>query len=496
MKKQTHAAPDAILIGAGIMSATIAMMLKELEPDISIVVYERLSEAARESSDAWNNAGTGHSAFCELNYTPQRGRGKIDIKKATRIAAEFEVSRQFWAHLVDKGYVKNPQSFIRQVPHLSFVSGKENVAFLKKRFVALSKSALFKGMKLTTKPRDLAAWAPIIMSGRDAAIPIAATRMECGTDLNYGELTRAMFSWLQKQRGVTILYNHEVRDIERDDNGQWNLKVVDTKKNNKFHLDSNFVFIGAGGGALQVLEKSDIEEAKGYGGFPVSGQWLRCKNRNVVEQHHAKVYGKAAVGTPPMSVPHLDTRFIDGKRELLFGPYAGFSTKFLKKGSYLDLMKSLEFTNIIPMISAGLHNLSLTKYLIEQATQSHEERMQALREFMPEARSEDWELIVAGQRVQVIRADEEEGGVLEFGTEIIAAADGSLVALLGASPGASTSAAIALDVLQKCFESKMETPAWQKRLKKMIPASEAALQKSAALVQRTRKRTANILKLN
>lgn len=496
MKKQTHAAPDAILIGAGIMSATIAMMLKELEPDISIVVYERLSEAARESSDAWNNAGTGHSAFCELNYTPQRGRGKIDIKKGTRIAAEFEVSRQFWAHLVDKGYVKNPQSFIRQVPHLSFVSGKENVAFLKKRFVALSKSALFKGMKLTTKPRDLAAWAPIIMSGRDAAIPIAATRMECGTDLNYGELTRAMFSWLQKQRGVTILYNHEVRDIERDDNGQWNLKVVDTKKNNKFHLDSNFVFIGAGGGALQLLEKSDIEEAKGYGGFPVSGQWLRCKNRNVVEQHHAKVYGKAAVGTPPMSVPHLDTRFIDGKRELLFGPYAGFSTKFLKKGSYLDLMKSLEFTNIIPMISAGLHNLSLTKYLIEQATQSHEERVQALREFMPEARSEDWELIVAGQRVQVIRADEEEGGVLEFGTEIIAAADGSLVALLGASPGASTSAAIALDVLQKCFESKMETPAWQKRLKKMIPASEAALQKSAALVQRTRKRTAKILKLN
>ncbi len=244
------------------------------------------------------------------------------------------------------------------------------------------------------------------------------------------------------------------------------------------------------------LEKSDIEEAKGYGGFPVSGQWLRCKNREVIERHHAKVYGKAAVGTPPMSVPHLDTRFIDGKKELLFGPYAGFSTKFLKKGSYLDLMKSLEFTNIVPMIAAGLHNLSLTKYLIEQATQSHEERMQALREFMPEARSEDWELLTAGQRVQVIRADEEEGGVLEFGTEIIAAADGSLVALLGASPGASTSAAVGLDILQKCFESKMETPEWQKRLKKMIPASETALQKSAALVQRTRKRTAKILKLN
>jgi malate dehydrogenase (quinone) len=496
MNKNQPAAPDAIMIGAGIMSATVAMMLKELEPETTITVFERLGEAARESSDAWNNAGTGHSAFCELNYTPQRGRGKIDISKATRIAAEFEVSRQFWAHLVEKGHIKNPERFIRQVPHLSFVSGKDNIAFLKRRFIALKDSPLFKGMKLTTKPRDLAAWAPIIMQGRDPKSEIAATRMDCGTDLNYGELTRAMFSWLEKQPGIKVHYHHEVRDIDRDENGQWNLTVVDVKKKKKFHIDSNFVFIGAGGGALPLLEKSDIEEAKGYGGFPVSGQWLRCKNREVIERHHAKVYGKAAVGTPPMSVPHLDTRFIDGKKELLFGPYAGFSTKFLKKGSYLDLMKSLEFTNIVPMIAAGLHNLSLTKYLIEQATQSHEERMQALREFMPEARSEDWELLTAGQRVQVIRADEEEGGVLEFGTEIIAAADGSLVALLGASPGASTSAAVGLDILQKCFESKMETPEWQKRLKKMIPASETALQKSAALVQRTRKRTAKILKLN
>ncbi len=495
MKKNETPSPDAIMIGAGIMSATVAMMLKELEPDTTITVFERLGEAARESTDAWNNAGTGHSAFCELNYTPQKGRGKVDIKKATRIAAEFEVSRQFWAHLVEKGYLSEPERFIRRVPHLSFVSGKENIAFLKRRFIALKDSPLFKGMKLTTKPRDIAAWAPIVMQGRDPKMPIAATRMECGTDLNYGELTRAMFRWLEKQPGVNIHYNHEVRDLDRDENGQWNLTVVDTKQKKKFHIDSNFVFIGAGGGALPLLEKSDIEEAKGYGGFPVSGQWLRCKNRDVIERHHAKVYGKAAVGTPPMSVPHLDTRFIDGKRELLFGPYAGFSTKFLKKGSYLDLMKSLEFTNIIPMIAAGLHNLSLTKYLIEQATQSHEERMQALREFMPEAKSEDWELMVAGQRVQVIRADEEEGGVLEFGTEIIAAADGSLVALLGASPGASTSASVGLDILQKCFESKMETAAWQKRLKKMIPASEAALQKSAALVQRTRKRTAKILKL-
>lgn len=489
-------APDAILIGAGIMSATVAMMLKELEPDITIAIYERLPDAARESSDVWNNAGTGHSAFCELNYTPQREKGKVDCSKAIKIAAQFEVSRQFWAHLIEMGYLHHPENFIRRVPHLSFVSGKDNVRFLAKRHAILSKHALFKGMKLTQKPTDIRKWAPIVMEGRDAGEPVAATRIEYGTDVNFGNLTRSMFAYLERRSGISVHYNHEVRDIDRDENGQWNLTVVDLKKKKKFDIDSNFVFIGAGGGALPLLEKSDIEEAEGYGGFPVSGQWLRCKNRGIIERHEAKVYGKAAVGTPPMSVPHLDTRYIDGKKELLFGPYAGFSTKFLKKGSYLDLMKSLEFDNLIPMISAGLHNISLTKYLIQQATQSHAERVAALREFMPEARDDDWELLVAGQRVQVIRSDEEQGGVLEFGTEIIAAHDGSLVALLGASPGASTSVAIALDVLDKCFESKMKTKDWQKRLSRMIPAHAKSLEKNAALVERTRKRTARILRLD
>lgn len=498
MKKNTNPAetPDAILIGAGIMSATIAMMLKELEPDITIAIYERLGEAARESSDAWNNAGTGHSAFCELNYTPMREKGKVDCSKAIKIAAQFEVSRQFWAHLIEMDYIHHPENFIRRVPHLSFVSGKDNVKFLSKRHAILSKHPLFKGMKLTRKATDVRKWAPIVMEGRDTAEEVAATRIEYGCDVNFGNLTRSMFAYLERRSGISVHYNHEVRDLERDANGQWNLTVVNLKKKKKFHVDSNFVFIGAGGGALPLLEKSDIEEAEGYGGFPVSGQWLRCKNRGIIERHEAKVYGKAAVGTPPMSVPHLDTRYIDGKKELLFGPYAGFSTKFLKKGSYLDLMKSLEFDNLIPMISAGLHNISLTRYLIQQATQSHAERVAALREFMPEARDDDWELLVAGQRVQVIRSDEEQGGVLEFGTEIIAAHDGSLVALLGASPGASTSVAIALDILDKCFESKMQTKDWQKRLSRMIPARAKNLEKNGALVERSRKRTARILRLH
>lgn len=494
MKAEKSSNPDAILIGAGIMSATVAVMLKELEPDITIAIYERLGDAARESSDAWNNAGTGHSAFCELNYTPQRGR-KIETKKAIHIAAQFEESRQFWAHLIQAKVLHSPQEFITQVPHISFVSGKENCAFLEKRFAALADNALFRGLKFTRKAAEIAKWAPIVMQGRDKKESVAATRMDCGTDLNYGALTRSMFAWLEKQPGVDVFYHHEIRDLEREASGLWQLEIVNLKKKRKLTRSAGFIFIGAGGGALPLLEKSDIPEAEGYGGFPVSGQWLRCKNRAVIDEHHAKVYGKAAVGTPPMSVPHLDTRFIAGRRELLFGPYAGFSTKFLKKGSYLDLMKSLEFDNLIPMIAAGLHNISLTKYLIEQATQSHEERMQALRAFMPTARSEDWELLVAGQRVQVIRADHEQGGVLEFGTEVIAAGDGSLVALLGASPGASTSVSIALEILQQCFESKFASKGWQKRLQKMIPARADALVDNAALVKRTRERTARLLML-
>jgi len=486
--------PDVVLIGAGIMSATLAMMLKELEPKLTIAIFERLGEAARESSDAWNNAGTGHSAFCELNYTPLIGK-KIDITKALKIASQFELSREFWAHLVASGYVGSPDAFIRSVPHMSFVTGEENVDFLRKRHAALAKTALFKGMLYSNKAELVQKWIPLVMEGRSTSEKVAATRIEYGADVNFGNLTRAMFKHLDAQSGITVCYHHEVRDLQRDANGQWNLTIQNLKKKKKFHLDSNFVFIGAGGGALTLLEKSDIEEAKGYGGFPVSGQWLRCKNRKVIERHHAKVYGKAAVGSPPMSVPHLDTRHIDGKQELLFGPYAGFSTKFLKKGSYLDLMKSLGFTNLLPMVAAGLHNISLTKYLIAQATQSHADRIAALREYMPQANPADWELLVAGQRVQVIRADEEEGGVLEFGTEVIAAHDSSLVALLGASPGASTSVAIALDILGKCFEGKMRSKEWKKKLAQMIPAWGKSLGKNSPLVAASRKRTAKILRL-
>jgi malate dehydrogenase (quinone) len=397
---------DVVLIGAGIMSATLGVLLKELEPELTIEIYERLDVAAAESSDAWNNAGTGHSAFCELNYTPENADGSIDISKAIKIAESFEISKQFWAYLIQKNHIQLPESFITPIPHMSFVWGQENVNYLRKRYDALQTNPLFKGMLYSEDPNQLDQWIPLITKGRDRQEKIAATRMDQGTDVNFGALTRSMFNMLQQMKGVTMHFNHEVRDLKKEDAGTWKIKVKNRETGEKRKIRSKFIFIGAGGGSLRLLEKSDIPEGRGFGGFPVSGQWLKCTNPAVIEQHQAKVYGKAAVGSPPMSVPHLDTRIINGERALLFGPYAGFSTKFLKEGSYFDLIKSIQHDNIIPMLAAGIDNIPLTKYLINQVRQSPEDRLEALKEFYPEAKMEDWELEVAGQRVQACLSSE------------------------------------------------------------------------------------------
>jgi malate dehydrogenase (quinone) len=497
MKTTQHSIekPDTVLIGAGIMSATLGVLLKELHPAMTIHIFERLDKIAGESSDAWNNAGTGHSAFCELNYTPELKNGAVDISKAIKIAESFELSREFWSYLVQKNFLKNPERFIHNVPHMSFVWGDENVSYLKKRQQALIKNPLFKGMQFSDAPLQLEKWIPLVMKGRDKKIPVAATYMETGTDINFGELTKALFEHLQQQDGIKLYLQTEVTDLEKIEDGSWNVKIREEASHDKKIVNAGFVFIGAGGGALPLLEKSDIPEAEGYGGFPVSGQWLRCTNEAIIAQHHTKVYGKAAVGSPPMSVPHLDTRMIDGKKALLFGPFAGFSTKFLKNGSVWDLPGSLEMDNILPMLSAGIHNLPLTKYLIKQARQSPDDRMEALKDYFPEARKEDWELVIAGQRVQVIKKDEEEGGVLEFGTEIIHDSDGSLAALLGASPGASTSVKIMLDILESCFYTKINYGGWREKIKEMIPSYGKSLSDDVALCNEIRKKSSDALHL-
>lgn len=485
---------DVVLIGAGIMSATLGVLLKQLNPSLSITIFERLDKPALESSDAWNNAGTGHSAFCELNYTPEKENG-VDVSKAIKICEQFEISKQFWSYLVKNNILSSPREFINKVPHLSFVWGKENVEFLKKRYEALVKNPLFDNMKFSQNAEELEKWMPLVMQNRFSN-EVASTYVENGTDINFGSLTRKVFAYLETLDGVTIHYNHQVEKLKQKKNKLWKIKVKNRTSEETIKCKTKFVFIGAGGYSLLLLERANVKEAEGYGGFPVGGQWLKCNNQEVINQHFAKVYGKATVGAPPMSVPHLDTRFIAGKRELLFGPFAGFSTKFLKNGSYLDLINSIEFDNIKPMLYAGWNNIPLTKYLIEQVLQSEEKKIEALKEYFPNAKHEDWELLEAGQRVQVIKKDEEEGGILEFGTEIISTEDNTLAALLGASPGASTSVSIMIEVLKQCFEEEMKSTEWKSKLTEMIPSFGKSLNENPQLCEEIRNKTSQILKIN
>ncbi len=483
------------LIGAGIMSATLGVLIKKLMPAAEIHIYERLDEIGAESSDAWNNAGTGHSSFCELNYTPQKEDGTINIDKALKIGSWFEISKQLWAHLAETGRIDTKIPFINDIDHMSFVWGKDNVEFLKKRYAAMQPYALFEDMIYSEDLGQIAEWVPLMMKDREVNEPLAVTRMDIGTDVNFGAITRGMIQYLKSCDGVEIHLAHEIQDLTYTDEGQWEIDIENLETDKKFSIKTDFVFVGAGGGSLILLSKSDIPEGRGYGGFPVSGQWLKCDNPDVIAQHEAKVYGKASTGSPPMSVPHLDTRIMKGKKALLFGPYAGFSTKFLKNGSYFDLPLSIEMHNIWPMLSAGYNNLDLTKYLIEQVFQSMSDRLDFLKLYYPTANDDDWNLEIAGQRVQIIKKDNEEGGVLKFGTEVVKNADGSMAVLLGASPGASTSVSIMIDVLNQCFPDRMKTDEWKLKIKEMIPTYGESLIDNRELMHRTRDRTTRILKL-
>jgi malate dehydrogenase (quinone) len=485
---------DVILIGAGIMSATLGTLLKELVPEWDITVFENLSKPGEESSNEWNNAGTGHAALCELNYTIEKPDGSMDISKAIRINEQFQVSMQFWSYLVKNNLIRNPQEFIMPLPHMSMVQGKENVNFLKKRYEAMTKNPLFEGMEFSDNPEKLSEWIPLIMNERQTNDPIAATKVDYGTDVNFGVLTRLLFEHLSAQN-VNIQYRHHVDNLKRTSDGLWELKVKNLDSGIVEKHKAKFVFIGGGGGSLHLLQKTGIPESKHIGGFPVSGLFMVCNNPEVVEKHYGKVYGKAKVGAPPMSVPHLDTRFINNKKSLLFGPFAGFSPKFLKTGSIFDLITSVKPNNLLTMLSAGVKEISLTKYLIQQVLLSKEQRMEELREFIPNAKTEDWDLVVAGQRVQVIKDTEAGGkGTLQFGTEVITASNGSVAALLGASPGASTAVHVMLDVINRCFPEHINE--WEAKIKEIIPSYGMTLMDHPELLKEVRQSSEKTLGLD
>lgn len=483
---------DVVLIGGGIMSATLGSLISQLQPDWTIRLYERLGEVAQESSNAWNNAGTGHAALCELNYMPENPDGTVSAAKAVSINEQFQISRQYWAYLVAQGALPEPHNFINSTPHMTFVRGSANIEYLRKRVAALKDQPLFPDLEYTEDLERIAEWTPLLAKKRNPKARVAATRIEAGTDVDFGALTKYLMEDMSS-RGASIQTNHQVTWLKRQKDGTWKLRLRHTVGNTPKTVRARFVFVGAGGGALALLQHSGIPEIKGFGGFPISGQFLRTTDPKIVAQHQAKVYGKAAVGAPPMSVPHLDTRVVDGETALLFGPYAGFTPKFLKTSTWFDLPFSIRLHNLWPMIQVGLKNFDLVKYLVGELMANREKKMKALREFMPTAKTGDWELITAGQRVQVMKKDPQKGGVLQFGTEVITGADGTIAGLLGASPGASTAAPIMLDLLGRCFPDRMAE--WEPKLREMIPSYGTTLSDDPAAAEASLKATADVLGL-
>tara|TARA_R110000850_G_scaffold40980_4_gene105349 strand:+ start:7644 stop:9131 length:1488 start_codon:yes stop_codon:yes gene_type:complete len=486
---------DVLLVGGGVMSATLGMLLKQLDPAMTITLVERLDHVAHESTDGWNNAGTGHAGYCELNYTPEDQEGNITINRALDINASFEVTLQFWSYLVEQGLLPNPTSFINPTAHQSFVWGDKDVEYLRKRHKLLSAHHLFAEMKFSDKAEEISEWMPLVMQQRKADQAFAATRVDHGSDVDFGSLTRSLINHLKNTENFDLLLKHSVQSLKKSKRGHWRVELEDENTGEEKTLNAKFVFLGAGGGSLPLLQKSHIDESQGYGGFPVSGQWLVCRKPDIVKQHSSKVYGKAPVGAPPMSVPHLDTRIINGEPALLFGPFAGFTTKFLKKGSVFDLLSSVKPYNVAPMMAVGRDNMDLTRYLISESFQSHKDRVASLRNFFPQAKEEDWKLQNAGMRVQIIKKDAKGHGKLEFGTEIVAAKDGSLAALLGASPGASTAVQAMINVLERCFKDQLASEQWQAKMKELVPSYGQSLISDAQLLRQVRDRTLSTLKL-
>jgi malate dehydrogenase (quinone) len=373
------------------------------------------------------------------------------------------------------------------------VEGKENVKYLKNRQQALVTHPLFEEMEYADDPATLMDWLPLMMAERDGGQAMAATRVAHGTDINFGELTRSMGEYLSHEDSVDYWLSTEVLGLKQVGD-RWHVATKHALAG-KRTIEARFVFVGAGGCALSLMQKAGVDEVRGYGGFPVSGIWLASENIKAAATHNAKVYGMPPVGAPPMSVPHLDTRVIGGRPALLFGPFAGITTRFLKTSSLFDLVNSIRTHNLKPMMEVAREHWALTRYLIKEAISSGDKRLEQLRRFMPSVQPGEWHLRPAGQRVQIIKLDKNGRGKLQFGTEVIKTADRSLAALLGASPGASVSVSAMLDVIESCLPELVQGEARQ-RLEELIPSYGHSLDDDLDLVHAIRRYTLETLALD
>jgi malate dehydrogenase (quinone) len=485
---------DVVLVGSGIMSSTLAVMLKRLDPRLRVQVLEVAPELAQEASDGWNNAGTGHAGVCEISYTPNRDPdGRVPIARALRIFEQFEHSKQFWGAIAATGEVGDPTGFIHAVPHLCFVKGSDDVDFLRARHAAMTDHPFFRGMQLTTDATVIENWAPLVMEGR-ARGPVAATVGD-GTEVNFGLLARRLCGWLAQQEHCGVATGSKVTRLRRGD-GQWQIESRCIATGEVREQRAKFVFVGAGGGSLPLLQSTGLSEVAGLGGFPIGGQWLVCNEPAICAQHEAKVYGATPPSSPSLGSGHLDVRRLNGQRQLLFGPFASWTTRFLKhSGKWSDLPRSIRLNNLASLLRTGVRNWSLVRYLVTQGLQSIEDRMQALREYYPNARSEHWRLVEAGIRVQTIK--NADRGAVNFGTEVFSSVDRSLAALLGASPGASVSVSIALEIVQTCLPHLLATAEGQERMRQMIPTFDVDLKQpsNAALFEKNTREASERLQL-
>ncbi|MFZ2509710.1 MAG: malate dehydrogenase (quinone) [Gordonia sp. (in: high G+C Gram-positive bacteria)] len=480
---------DVVLIGGGIMSTTLGALISKLQPDWSVTLFERMEELASESSNAWNNAGTGHSGFCELNYMADTA----DATKPLHIARQFHLSRQLWAALVTSGDLREPSHFVNPAPHMDIVFGARDVSYLRQRYGTLRAIPMFSAMEFTDDPNVIADWAPLLMDGRSTQEPIAATRYAAGTDVDFGSLTVSLAQTMATS-GAVLKMRHEVTSLRRDADGLWSVSGRDRQTKQRFSVRTRFVFVGAGGYALKLLQKAKLPEVRGYAVFPFGAQFLRTDNPAVVERHRAKVYSQAALGAPPMSVPHLDQRVVDGQTSLMFGPYATFSTKLLRYGRLIDLFTTLRLHNLKVLVAAGVQNLSLVTFLIKELLSTRRRKFAQLQRFYPAAHMADWYPIQAGQRAQLVKPDPQRVGILTFGTELVTGAEGTIAGLLGASPGASTAPAIMVDLLRRCFPK--DYGRWLPMLTALMPGVQTPVDNDQATLDASLRETADILELS